>query len=196
MRKWMHSAVFGSGIAEAITLPEAINSKRAQTVFFKFITSQTNKHWLYVFLWVIANIINMFKSTLKKKTDSERFYKGEYAWGTKSKILCQRRILTSPQLRLTGTSSVRKWLSLRLRTVEIRGKSSGPTAGPAITLAWGQAPCSVVPASSPLSGPHEEIEFRSSASASRAGVQLPLLLHLLVEMRCIFLWQPGIIWRA
>lgn len=34
----MHSIVFGNGSAEAITLPEAINSRIAQAVFFKFIT--------------------------------------------------------------------------------------------------------------------------------------------------------------
>lgn len=40
----MHSTAFGNGTAEAVTLPEAIHSERAQTVFLRFITSQTNKH--------------------------------------------------------------------------------------------------------------------------------------------------------
>lgn len=41
-------------------------------------------------------------------------------------FLCQRRILTSPQLQLTGTSSVRKLITVKWRAVRSGRSSQGP----------------------------------------------------------------------
>lgn len=124
----------------------------------------------------------MFKITLKKKTHSEHFYRGEYVARAKTKISLPEEDPEKPLTKVNwdkpskeGRSSL-KWE---------QGEALRAHTGPATTLMWDPNPLSR-PSQQPLLRTLGETEILQ-VLPEQDRAHLPQLLHLHAEVGCVFL---------